>query len=657
MSTSQHAAPTPAAPERRGSSAPAGRRRAPWLLTLVLSLSGTLVALQQTLVVPLLPDFPKILGVSPEDASWLVTATLLTAAVATPIVSKLADMFGKKLMMLVCLGVMIAGSVVAAVGLGFAWVIVGRALQGFSASLIPVGISIMRDELPPKRVGGAVALMSATLGIGGALGLPLAGVIYDNLGWHSLFWVTGAAGVAMFAAILGSVPESRVKTPGRFDLPGALLLSAALVALLLAVTKGGSWGWGSPAVLGLFLAAGALLAVWFPYELRIGAPMVDLRTSARRPVLLTNIASVLVGFSMFANLLLASQQLQFPTATGYGFGLTVLEAGLVMVPSGLVMAVFAPVSGAMINRLGGRLTLIIGAAVLAVSYVFRVFFSGSVLEVAIGATLVSIGTAIAYAPMPTLIMGSVPVTETASANGLNALLRAVGTSASSAAVAAFLSTVVVRRGDATFPSADAFHDVYWMAAVAALGAIAVVWFVPKPTPTTVHAARDGGDVVVRGILRTGAGAPATRGLVTVLTLDGTPMDWARIDTEGRFSVAVPEAGQYLAVATAPGWAPSARVVRLEPETPHELLLGEEQALHGVVHDAAGAPVRGAVLSVVGWEGAFEGTARTDDDGRYRLLLPPAGRYVVSLLDPATEHAQARKVHIETRSQQLDWVTP
>lgn len=632
------------------------RGRPSWLVTAVLALSGTLVALQQTLVVPLLPDFPRILDVSPEDASWLVTATLLTAAVATPIVSKLADMFGKKLMMLLCLGVMIAGSVVAAVGVGFVWVIVGRALQGFAAALIPVGISIMRDELPPRRVGGAVALMSATLGIGGALGLPLAGVIYDNLGWHSLFWVTAGAGSAMFAAISASIPESRVKTPGRFDLLGALLLSAALVALLLAITKGGTWGWGSPQILVLFLVAAVLLAVWFPYELRIGAPMVDLRTSARRPVLLTNIASVLVGFAMFANLLLASQQLQFPTATGYGFGLTVLEAGLVMVPSGLVMAVFAPVSGAMINRLGGRLTLMVGAAVLAASYVYRVFFSTSVFEVALGATLVSIGTAIAYAPMPTLIMAAVPVTETASANGLNALLRAVGTSASSAAVAAFLSTVVVHRGGATFPSADAFHDVYWLAVAAAVAAIAVVWFVPARIPTSVHAARGAGDVVVRGSVSTQGGERTHRGLVTVLSLEGGPVDWSRVDGDGAFSVAVPAAGPYLVVANAAGWAPKARVLELAPEVPVELRLGEELALSGTVLDADGRPVRGAILSVVRWDGEFHGTARTEADGTYRLQLPPAGWYVMSLLDPGTEHAQARKLAVETRSQRIDWVT-
>src|SRR4051812_6271282 len=163
--------------------------RSPSAITTVLALSGTLVALMQTLVVPLLPDFPRILSVTPDDASWLVTATLLASAVATPIVSRSADMYGKRKMMVVCLAIMVAGSVMAALGGSFMWLIIGRTLQGFASALIPVGISIMRDELPKEKMGSAVALMSATLGIGSALGLPLAGLLYESLGWASIFWV------------------------------------------------------------------------------------------------------------------------------------------------------------------------------------------------------------------------------------------------------------------------------------------------------------------------------------------------------------------------------------------------------------------------------------------------------------------------------------
>src|SRR4029079_18995483 len=218
---------------------------------------------------------------------------------------------------------------------------------------------------------------------------------------------------------------------------------------------------------------------------KVSQALVDLRTSARRPVLLTNIASVLVGFAMFANLLLTTQQLQLPAATGYGFGLPIIVAGLAMVPSGLAMVLFAPVSGRLINRYGGRITLITGAAVMGVAYIGRVFFSDTVAAVIVGSTVVSIGTAIAYAAMPTLIMASVPITETASANGLNALLRAVGTSSSSAAVAAVLGSVTMQVGAVTLPSLTAFQDVYWMAGLGALACCAVAFYIPAARRATV----------------------------------------------------------------------------------------------------------------------------------------------------------------------------
>ncbi len=460
-------------------SSPRARRSAPtWAVIGILSLCGTVVALQQTMVIPLLPDFPGILGVSADDAAWLVTATLLTSAVATPIMSRLADMFGKRLMMLACMVAMTVGCVLAAAVGTYLAVIVGRSLQGFAAALIPIGISIMRDELPKEKVGSAVALMSATLGIGAALGLPLSGLIFENLGWQAIFWISAGIGAALIIGVLSLVSESTVRTRGRFDYLGALLLSVALTALLLGISKGGSWGWGSQRVVGLFLATAAVLAVWVPYELKIGHPLVDLRTSARRPVLLTNIASILAGFAMFANLLLTTQQLQLPESTGYGFGLPVITAGLAMVPSGLAMVLFAPVSGRMINRYGGRITLITGAAIMGVAYIGRVYYSSTVLAVIIGSTAVGIGTAIAYAAMPTLIMASVPITETASANGLNALLRAVGTSSSSAAVAAVLGSVTMQVGAVTLPSLTAFQDVYWMAGLGALACCAVAWYIP-----------------------------------------------------------------------------------------------------------------------------------------------------------------------------------
>ena len=174
-----------------------------WRVVAVLCLAGTTVSLQQTMVIPLLPGFQELLHISTDNVSWLVTATLVTSAVATPVVARLADSYGKRLMMLVCIILMTVGSLVAALSAGsFVVLLIGRSLQGFSAALIPVGISILRDELPKERVGSAVALMSATLGIGGALGLPLGGILFQRFGWTSVFWVSVVVGVAILVAVL-----------------------------------------------------------------------------------------------------------------------------------------------------------------------------------------------------------------------------------------------------------------------------------------------------------------------------------------------------------------------------------------------------------------------------------------------------------------------
>lgn len=602
----------------------APRRPPSFAITAVLALSGTLVALMQTLVVPLLPDFPGFLGVTGDDASWLVTSTLLASAVATPIVSRSADMYGKRKMMVVCLAVMVAGSVLAAVGGSFLWLIVGRTLQGFATALIPVGISIMRDELPKEKMGSAVALMSATLGIGGAMGLPLAGVLYQSLGWASIFWVSAAAGLLLLVAVVLVVPESKVRTRGRFDYVGALVLSAALAALLLAISKGGSWGWSSEPVLLLFLTAAILLAVWVPFELKVSQPMVDLRTSSRRPVLMTNVASLLIGFAMFANMLLTTQQLQLPVSTGYGFELSVIAAGLCMVPSGIAMVVFAPISGRIIRTFGGKTALMAGAVVMIVGYVGRVFFYDSIAWVIIGSTVVSVGTAIAYASMPTLIMGAVPITETASANGLNSLVRSIGTSTSSAAVAAVLTSVTITIGAERLPAFDAFKEVFWMAAVASAASMLAAVFIPHAAaaqrpPTPAGAA---GELVVQGRVLAPDHRPLTPAVVTVLQTGGEPADWSRVDIEGNYSVALPGPGKYLLVANAAGWSPMAEVFEFDGRTLEHNFLLRDRLLIGGSARAGGEAIAGAVVTLLEAGGGYVATTRTDEDGAYAFPLPP-----------------------------------
>ncbi|WP_245839111.1 MFS transporter [Nocardia donostiensis] len=632
------------------------------LLTIVLCLSGIVVALQHTLVVPLLGKFPEILGIGYPSASWLVTVTLLTAAVATPILSRLADMFGKRRMMLVSLGTIVAGSVIAAVGGNFLAVLVGRGLQGLASALVPIGIAMLRDELPKARVASATAMMSATLGIGSALGLPLPGVLYEHFGWESIFWLSAIAAALLFVAVLAVVPESAIRVSGRFDIGGAVLLSVALVALLLVISQGGSWGWTSSSTLTAVAVAVFAFAAWFPFELRVDLPMVDLRTSARRPVLLTNLAALLVGISMYANLLATTQQLSMTTETGYGFGLSVLASGLCMVPAGLMMVVFAPISARMIERIGAKYTLLIGTGLLVVAYTARLFLTGSVPLIVMGAMFVMIGTAIAYSAMPMLIMGSVPITETASANGLNTLLRSVGTSISSGLISALLTAVTMDVAGQELPSLGAFRLVFVMAAVAALATLAVAVFIPRVEAPAVASARAGmssGDeqvsdeLIVTGTVRSAAGQPIRQAVITVLSTRGEPADWSRADNAGEFTVVLPAPGSYLVIAGADGWAPHSQVMDFAAGSVRpRVVLTRRLSLHGRV-TAGGQPCAGAMVSLVKASGEHVAATVTAEDGTYELAQPPSGRYLVTVLGP-DRRSVTRQVAILTRPPVVDF---
>ncbi|MFE6595709.1 MFS transporter [Streptomyces sp. NPDC057781] len=448
----------------------------------VLALAGIVVSLMQTLVIPIVPELPKLLDAPASDAAWAVTATLLAAAVATPVVGRLGDMAGKRRMLLLSLVLLITGSAVCALSDTLVPMVVGRAMQGLSAAVIPLGISIMRDELPAERLAGATAVMSASLGVGGALGLPAAALIADNLDWHMLFWLSGALGAVVLVLVLALVPESAVRTGGRFDLIGGIGMAAGLVSLLLAISKGADWGWTGGTTLSLFAAAVVILLVWGWWELRTPQPLVDLRTTARRQVLFTNLASIAIGFSMFAMSLVLPQLLQLPEATGYGLGRSLLAAGLVMAPSGLVMMAFAPVSAKVSKSRGPKVTLMIGALIVAAGYGLNIVLMSELWHLVLVSCVISAGIGFAYGAMPALIMGAVPAGETAAANSLNTLMRSIGTSVASAIAGVILAQMTVSLGGFALPSENAFQVVMAIGAGAALLAFVIASFIPRHRP-------------------------------------------------------------------------------------------------------------------------------------------------------------------------------
>ncbi|MFE2037557.1 MFS transporter [Streptomyces scopuliridis] len=423
-----------------------------------LALAGTTAAIMQTLVTPLIAELPQILHTTPSNATWVITTTLLVAAVCVPVVGRLGDLIGKRRMLLACSVPLIAGSVVCALSSSVVPMIIGRGLQGMGMGMVPLGIALLRDVVPAQKLSSSIALVSASMGIGGGLGLPIAAAVAQYANWRVLFW--GSAVLATMIAVLiwFLIPSVPAAAKGqRFDAPGALGLGAGLVCLLLAVSKGADWGWGSGTTLGLFTAAVVLLVAWGAWELRTADPLVDLRTTARPRVLLTNIASVFVGFAMYASMLVMPQLLQFPEATGYGLGQSILASGLWMAPGGVMMMIVSPLGGKLTNACGPKVTLLSGVLVIAAGYGLSLALMGSAWGIMLAIMVINSGVGLAYGSMPALIMSSVPLSETAAANSFNTLMRSLGTSIGAAVIGLVLSQMTTGFGGQSITSESGFR--------------------------------------------------------------------------------------------------------------------------------------------------------------------------------------------------------
>src|SRR4051794_21998 len=434
-------------------------------------------ALSQTVVSPALPEIQREFHATAASAAWILTGYLLAASIATPIVGKLGDVFGRGRVMTAVLLVFAAGSVICALA-GTLWLLVlGRIVQGVGGGIFPLAFGIIRDHFPHDRVATAIGGISATFGIGGGLGLVLAGVIVDALGASWLFWL-GLMALPAAWAIHRYVPREEITSRAKIDWPGAALLSLALASLLYGLSKANAWGWGS-ARLAAFVGGGLLLAgAWVWLEMRVDNPLVEIRVLRRRPVLMTNITAVLVGFAMFASFLLIPQLAQTPERVGYGFSATVTGAGLLMLPSTLVMLVAGPLAGRLATRANARLPLVVGTFFGMLAFVFYALFHDSVWEICVGGALLGIGIGFSFASMANLVVESVPRNEVGVATGINTIMRSLGGALGAQLVASLLTGKTF--AGSVIPTEAAYTDAFIVAAIAAALAMVAALSIPRP---------------------------------------------------------------------------------------------------------------------------------------------------------------------------------
>jgi EmrB/QacA subfamily drug resistance transporter len=385
--------------------------------------------------------------------TWVLTANLLSASVFTPIMGRIGDVRGKKRIFMVTLAALAVGSLLAAIAPNLGVMIIARVIQGIGGGVLPLAFGIVRDEFPRERITGAVSTMAALSAAAGGLGIFLAGPIVDALGYHWLFWIPMIGMVAVGVGVAFFVPESPNRTSARISWLPAVFLSAWLVALLVALSEAPDWGWASGKVIGLLVGAVVLAGGWMAAENRAANPLIDLRMMRLRAVWTSNLVALLIGAGMYGMWAFVPEFVQTPRIAGYGFGASITESGLILLPSAVTMFILGLLAGRLVARVGGRLVVAAGCVIGAAAMAILAFAHGQKWELYLATAVLGIGFGLAFSAMSALIVRAVPQEQTGVASGMNANIRTIGGSIGTALMA---SIVTVRIGSTGLPQESGY---------------------------------------------------------------------------------------------------------------------------------------------------------------------------------------------------------
>nr|WP_221382137.1 MFS transporter [Actinoplanes polyasparticus] len=450
-------------------------QRSPRTTFAVLAAAAAAFSLMQSLVTPVLPTIQQDLHTSPGTVTWVLTAWLLSASVATPLMGRIADMTGKDRALLVALAAIAVGCLLAAVAPNVAVLIIARVIQGLGGAIFPVSFGILRDEFPPARVTSAIGVLAAVIATGGGLGIVLAGPIVGALNWRWLFWLPLAVVIAVGLLAWRLVPASPVRTPGRVNWLSAALLSGWLVALLLPLSKATAWGWASARTLGFLAAAVVLLTAWLLTELRSSEPLIDMRMMRLPAVWTANLVALLFGAAMFGVFAFLPQLMQLPRESGFGFGATVTGAGLLMLPMLVTMAVFGSLSGPLTRWASSKAQLLWGAALSTIATLALALRHGAPWQVAVAGGVFGIGLGLVYSSLVNLIVQSVPRHQTGVASGMNTNIRTIGASIGTAVVSSIITS---HPGPQGLPAESGYTEAFLVLTAVAAAAFLVALLVP-----------------------------------------------------------------------------------------------------------------------------------------------------------------------------------
>lgn len=433
-------------------------RRAAQLPALVLLASSTAVV--ASLGAPLVPRIAEAERVSLASAQWVLTVTFLTGAVTAPLFGRVGSGRHRRPVILFGLALVLLGTVLAALPLGFAAMLTGRVLQGIGLSLTPLAIALARDLFESPTRERAIATLSVTTVAGAGLGYPIASFIVSGYGVAAAYWAGALlSGLTLLVCAL-VIPSQRDGARERVDLVGAVLLGGGAGGLLLVISQVHAWGWNSPATLLVTAASLLLVAGWTRWTLGVPQPLVDLRLAVSRGVLGANATALLAGCSMYMMITMVVLLVQAPVSTGYGLGQGVTAAGMMLVPFSIASLLGNRAARVLVRRIRPDDLLPLGCLLFVAATLWMAAFRAHSWELALTMAVGGFGSGCSFAAMPGLIVRFVPAAETGSAMSFNQILRYLGFSTGSALV---LTVLQLRSG----PGGVLTHAGFTMAAEAA----------------------------------------------------------------------------------------------------------------------------------------------------------------------------------------------
>lgn len=445
----------------------------------------------QGMLPTLLPQLGASLHISAGRLGWVNTTQLLAAAVCVPVFGRLGDMYGHRRLLRIAVVSLALGSVLVAWSPNFGLLLTGRVLQGPLAALLPLEIGLVRNRLDTHGARSAVGMLIGALTFGATVGMLVAGLLARSISSvHGILWVPAIAVVLCAGVAFFLIPEATSRTGGTVDWAGAGLLSVGLASLLLAIAQGPSWGWTAGSTLGCFTLALVSMTVWVLVELRVPAPLIDVRLTVSRGLAPVYAASFVLGAALYGSqtasvLFLASP----PQKLGYGFGYDALGIAWMMLPSSAFAFVGSTLVPRLIRAVGGRAALTGSGIVMAVGYVVMVLAHGAPWQFVTANCLIGLGTGLALGGLPSLVLDGAPADRTGTATGVFNSFKTLGGSVGGAVFASVLTGITF--AGTQVPKESAYTTVWLCCAgvsvLVALASLLLVRHKADATPATAVA--------------------------------------------------------------------------------------------------------------------------------------------------------------------------